>query len=203
VTTIELIFSVDPMDDDVVWEIYEKFDAVVATHSGITLIEVSVEGNHPVRAAKKAVRELERIDGVHVLRCYEDLVSRADIAERASATVQAVGHWIRGTRHKGHPFPQAFNLVNGGVWLWGEVNNWLARVGKPVDNAYYPSREDHLEVNKWITERCFVRQLALTSGTSSNWKHVDEITPALVRRDSGNAVFSWREFTAVQNAADV
>lgn len=190
VSTVELIFAVDALADETVWRIYDEFDAVIATHGGVTLLEVTTEGRTPVLAAKDVVRRLEVLGGVRVQRCYEDLVSRADIAARTKATVQAVGQWIRGNRQKATPFPEAFNLVNGGVWLWGEVNQWLGRVGRTSDDCLYPSREDYIEINRWIVDRSMHRRISSISHEEVPWTRAAGITAASIRKDSA-PLFSW------------
>lgn len=147
----ELIFAVDDLSDDVIDQIYDRYDAIVAGHETVTLLTVTAEGATPFTAAKAVVRDLESIDGVVVRRCYEDLVSRRDIAERCEVSPQAVGQWIRGDRHKGHTFPDPFNLVAGGIWLWGEVNSWLRRSGLKYYEIAYPCRDDYAEINRWIS----------------------------------------------------
>ncbi|GAA3430540.1 hypothetical protein [Kutzneria kofuensis] len=151
-TEFELIFAVDQLTDDAIDAIYDRYDALVAGHGDMTLLTVTAEGPTPVAAGKTAVRDLELLAGVIVQRCYEDLVNRKDIAERCNVSPQAVGLWIRGDRQRKHPFPQPFNLVGGGVWLWGEVNEWLRRTYKPQDDVHYPCRDDYAEINRWIAE---------------------------------------------------
>lgn len=88
---------------------------------------------------------------VGVIRLYEDLVTRQDIADRTSTTRQAVGNWVRQERrdHRadgGSPFPDPYNIVGRGVWLWSEVNEWLLQRGKG-DGLRYPSASDYAKVN--------------------------------------------------------
>lgn len=188
--TYELIFAVDELADDTVWSIYEEFDALVATHGALTLLTVSVPGANAVRAAKSAVEELERLQGVRVKRCYEDLVSRMDIAERTEATPQAVGQWIRGTRHRDQPFPEPFNLVSGGVWLWGEVNQWLRRVGKKADDQQFPCKEDYADINKWLNERRI--RLQLPRGTKATaWHRGPDVPKVHMAHGPGTRSFDW------------
>nr|BFF01114.1 hypothetical protein GCM10020241_27890 [Streptoalloteichus tenebrarius] len=156
----ELIFAVDEMAEDAVWTLYEHFDALVATHGATTILTVTTPGPTAPVAAKNVVPQLERLANVVVRRCYEDLVNRVDIAERCRTTPQAVGQWIHGKRLRETPFPEPFNLVNGGVWLWGEVNEWLRRVGKQCDDVHFPCRDDYYEINHWLSERRAQRRIA-------------------------------------------
>lgn len=151
----EVIFEVDELDDGTIDAIYDRFDALVSAHAGLTLLTVTASGPTAVVAAKRAVEELEGKDvRVIVRRSVEDLVTRVDIANRCGTTPQAVGQWIRGTRQRQVSFPAPYSLVTGGIWLWGEVNEWLRRVGKPHEaELCFPRREDHDELNLWLKER--------------------------------------------------
>jgi hypothetical protein len=153
-TDFELTFEVDELPDDVLDAIDQEFDAVVSGHPGLTLITVLVPGVTALGAAKTAVKKLEHLPGVVVRRICEDLVNRRDIAERSNVSIQAVGQWIRGDRHKFNAFPQPFNFVGGGVWLWPEVNDWLRRTEKEFDESVaFPCRNDYYEINRWISHR--------------------------------------------------
>jgi predicted DNA-binding transcriptional regulator AlpA len=87
-------------------------------------------------------------------RTYPDFVSRADIAERAAKTRQAVDLWVRGDRQK--DFPRPVHLVGGGVWLWRDVRNWLQQErikNVPEDDTDYPSMDDHAVIDNQLTRR--------------------------------------------------
>lgn len=148
----ELIFDVDELTDEAIDEIYDRYDAIVAGHGDRVLLTVTVPGTNAVSAAQSAVRDLETIDGVTVGSCYEDLVSKTDIGRRIGVSPQAVGQWIRGDRHRAHVFPKPYNLVSGGVWLWGEVDAWARRVGLTNSDLEYPCQDDYVEINRWIKE---------------------------------------------------
>ncbi len=114
---------------------------------------VSAEGSSAFEAAQSAVANLEQL-GVHVQHTSEDLVTRRDIAERLGLTAQAVGLWVRGERHAEDPFPESFNSVAGGVWLWGDVTAWAHRHGLDVEqDVHFPSREDHARIDAWLADR--------------------------------------------------
>lgn len=146
----ELIFAVDDLSDDIIDQVYDRYDSIVAGHGSVTLLTVTAEGSTALNAAITVIKDLEKIDGVIISRCYEDLVSRRDIADRCEVSPQAVGQWIRGDRQRGYAFPDPFNFVSGGIWLWGEVNSWLRRSGLNHDSISYPCRDDYAEINRWI-----------------------------------------------------
>ncbi|WP_157601562.1 hypothetical protein [Saccharomonospora halophila] len=152
VADVELIFEVDELSEHAIETIYERHDALVEDHKSITLLTVTAPGSTPLAAAKAVIKDLESSAGVTVARCYEDLVSRHDIADRCGVTTQAVGNWIRGDRKGLHRFPAPFNHVSGGVWLWGEVNDWLRRSGFSADEIQHPCREDYALINREIRE---------------------------------------------------
>jgi len=155
----ELMFDVDALDDNATEKIYSTYDALVSSHSDGTTLTITAEGPAAATAAKRLISELDAL-GVTVRRLVEDLVSKADIAARCEATPQAVGQWIRGTRQRSTPFPPRFHRVLGGVWLWGEVNDWLRRVEWPHDDSIeYPCRKDYDEVNGWLSDRDVKRKL--------------------------------------------
>jgi hypothetical protein len=161
----ELMFDVSPLDDDAVERIYASYDALVASHGDGTTLTITAEGRTASLAAKRIVEQLEGLVGLEVSRLVEDLVSKTDIASRCEATTQAVGQWIRGVRHRNQPFPPRFNRVGGGVWLWGEVNDWLRRVNRSQDDILYPCRRDYDEVNAWLLERDVRKKLTSISAT--------------------------------------
>lgn len=148
----ELIFDVDELADEAIDEVYDRYDAIVAGHGDRILLTVTAPGPNAVLAAQAAVRDLESIDGVTIGSCYEDLVSKTDIARRVGVSPQAVGQWIRGNRHRANVFPKPYNLVSGGAWLWGEVDAWLRRTGLADSALEYPCQDDYAEINRWIKE---------------------------------------------------
>ncbi len=157
-TQYEWIFAVDDLADDTIDAVYETYDALVSHHGGLTLLTLTTEGDTAVEAAKTIITQLQRDRRlVRVRRAYEDLVTKADIASRSNTTPQAAGQWVRGKRLREFPFPECFSLAAGGIWLWGEVNDWLRRTGKSADDIEYPRREDYIEVNYWVCKerRCF------------------------------------------------
>lgn len=151
-STFELLFEIHPVTEEVLDGVVEEIDSGHSTHGNTHLLTVWMDGNSALAAAREAVAVLSRL-GVVVIRMYEDLVTRQDIADRAQATRQAVGQWIRGERRLSteRPFPDPYHVVGGGVWLWSEVNAWLAQFGDS-DDVMHPSRCDYPLVNAAILE---------------------------------------------------
>ncbi|MDO5286498.1 MAG: hypothetical protein Q4G45_06695 [Actinomycetia bacterium] len=149
--TCELMLDIDPVDEGLEDAIVSTWDALVATHGESTVLTITAEGFSVESAARSIVAELEEA-GARVRRLLEDLVTRSTIASRTGVTPQAVGLWVRGERQR-TAFPAPYNPATGGLWLWGEVNQWLAANGKPADDIVYPSREDYPRCNAWLLDR--------------------------------------------------
>jgi hypothetical protein len=151
-STFELLFEIHPVTEEILDGVVEEIDSGHSTHGNTHLLTVWMDGHSALSAAREAVAALSRL-GVVVVRLYEDLVTRQDIADRAQATRQAVGQWIRGERRVSaeRPFPEPYNVVGGGVWLWSEVNTWLAQFGDS-DDVMFPNRCDFPLVNASILE---------------------------------------------------
>jgi len=137
---ILLVEEVTPEQEDA---IYGAYDALAGSHTGSTRLTVTAEGATATEAALGLLGFLRSID-VRPIRFCEDFVTRADIAERAGVSRQAVGLWVRGERKSA--FPESYSPVAGGIWLFGEVDCWLrANVSGYVgDDLSYPTRADHI-----------------------------------------------------------
>ncbi len=142
----ELIFEVDPLSETHEASLVNELDVFVGGHGPSALVTITFSGETATQAALAAASRL-RDDGVAIRRLVEDLVTRSTIAERSGKTPQAVGLWARGERHSSDPFPAPYFLAGGGLWLWGEVNGWLARQGYARDPLSHPARADYARVN--------------------------------------------------------
>lgn len=147
----EWTFVVETMSDESVESIYADFDATASSHGGCELLTLTLGGPSASDAAKSAITTLNDRYSVQVVRSYPDLVTRADIAERLEVTIHTVDQWVRGDRWKDKLFPGPFNLVGGGIWLWGDVQEWLRSVGKATAGELaYPGHGDHADVDAGI-----------------------------------------------------
>lgn len=144
-TEFELAFVVpelvDPFDQRVS-RVEESMDMVVTTHGGRSVASVTAGGVDAIAAGRHAAAVLSSC-GLPPERTYPDLVSRQDIADRLDISRQAVGNWVRGERHQGYAFPLPAHAVAGGVWLWGDVVDWLRCTGRESDELDFPTLEDH------------------------------------------------------------
>jgi len=138
----ELTFEVPEMAEEVEDAVADELDAVIAVHSGVTTVTASSPASDCLVAARTLIDVLTRL-GAPPRRLVDDLVTRAEIAERAGVTRQAVGQWIRGERHAAAAFPAPFVFTGGGLWRWGEVVDALASWGIRLDeDVTYPTRRE-------------------------------------------------------------
>lgn len=193
----ELIFETDPIEEPLQDKIDEQFDALISTQGSTFFVTLEVDGPSAAAAALTGATALEQL-GVRVRRLSEDLVTRTDIAERANKTPQAVGAWVRGDRQRqaAAPFPAPYNYVAGGVWLWGEVNEWLARVHpQTADEISYPSREDHTLVNHMLDNRRALKSSTVVNlawTTRDAWTDASAATHVVMSRESfGSRANAW------------
>lgn len=171
------------LDDPRVELIEDEFDGfvVVSGHGArVTLVVDSVSGATAGREAAHALRRL----GVAATRTVPDLVRPSEIAERAGVTRQAVGAWARGER--GENFPAPFVSNERGLWLWGEVNDWLAANGHNHDSdVAYPTRQDHTIIDyHMVTLPTAPAGWVQTAAATTRLRPmpVDVVRPVLVRR---------------------
>ncbi len=102
-------------------------DAAVTAFDGHPALDVDREATTLLDAIASAVTQVESIDGLRVVRVEgEELVSQADIAERAGRSRQAVNHWIkRDADSSGFPEPAYGASTRSPLWRWSAVQAWL------------------------------------------------------------------------------
>ncbi len=146
-TKFELQFQIEPASEDVLDNVIAAVDSGYASHGNVHLLTVWTEADTAIDAARQEALRLASLRVV-VIRLYEDLVTRQDIADRTGTTRQGVGNWVRQERRTGNnrSFPDPYNVVGGGIWLWSEVNDWLEQVGK-ADGLAHPTARDYAIFN--------------------------------------------------------
>ncbi|MBI9113624.1 helix-turn-helix transcriptional regulator [Sanguibacter suaedae] len=138
----EMTFEIPAVPEAVEDAVADAMDAVIATHSGVTLLTVEIGADGCVEAARSAIAELRSL-GAPPVRLVDDLVTRSQIADRTGVTRQAVNLWVNGQRQAGTVFPAPFVLAGGGLWLWGEVVEALRARGTEIDDGVaFPTRRD-------------------------------------------------------------
>ena len=103
-------------------------DALVGRPDGGQYIEFDREAAELVEAVLSAVTDIERVEGVKVVRIADAaLVSMADIAARTGRTREGVRLLVTGARGPGG-FPPPVTDPRGRyrLWRWSDVERWLA-----------------------------------------------------------------------------
>ena len=103
-------------------------DALIGRTDGIQYVEFDRESAGLVEAVLSAVADIERVDGVHVVRIADaGLVSMADIGVRTGRTREGVRLLVTGARGPGG-FPPPVTDPRGRyrLWRWSDVERWLA-----------------------------------------------------------------------------
>ncbi|WP_255789208.1 helix-turn-helix transcriptional regulator [Mycobacteroides abscessus] len=154
----------DPADERIDHATEFVPNLVVSTDGDLTVATALVHGVDAIEAGVEAAKALET-SGIRVLRTYQDLVTRQDVADRLGVTRQAVGNWVRGERHDDTPFPSPVSRVAGGVWLWGDVVAWARSCNYDVDEVQLPSLEDHVRLDLLIAAG--VRNVTVSSYSAS------------------------------------
>lgn len=137
------------VDDDWAVDLLEDhLDAMLFRGGGVDLLDISFEGLGAVDAAICAARAVEgHVAELKVVRLDRDLVGIPEIADRAEVSRQNVHQWIKGERRSATPFPQPEGTAGRAqIWLWTEVNSWLAQIAKD-DGCNYPSRADMADID--------------------------------------------------------
>ena len=116
-------------DDETVNAVYEAGcdDATVGYSNGIPLAGFTREAESLEAAILSAIRDLESVDGVRVVRVDDTgLVSMADIAERTGRTRESVRLLVEGKRGPGgFPAPATNPFRRHRLWRWLEVDRWF------------------------------------------------------------------------------
>ncbi len=127
------------IDDEAANELYEAGldDAAIGTLDGRPAIDVDREATTLLEAIATAVRQVESVGGIRVIRVDgEELVTQADIAARTGKSRQAVNHWIkRDAERSAFPAPAYGVGARSPLWRWSEVVAWLGAGVETTDRA--------------------------------------------------------------------
>ena len=136
-----LIVEGPDLDDDAVLDaLYEHgcADALVGRSHGVQYLDFDREAPSLDAAVLSAVADVERLDGVEVVRIADaGLVSMADIAARTGRTRESVRLLIEGERGPGgFPPPATDPRSRYRLWRWPEVSRWFGtHLGSTLDEA--------------------------------------------------------------------
>ena len=118
----------DLQDDMLIDAVFEAGcgDAAIGRIDGIQYVDFDREASSLDEAILSAVADLERIDGVDVVRIADaGLVSMADIAVRVGHTREGVRLLITGARGPGgFPPPVTDPRSRYRLWRWSDVAHW-------------------------------------------------------------------------------
>lgn len=199
--------SVD--DSDIVDLLARDFDAMLFRGGGVDLLDVAAEGTDAFTAALSVARALEStIPKLRLLRLHRDLVGVPEIADRVSVSRQNVHQWIKGSRRSGsHPFPDPEGVAGRArVWLWTEVNSWLAQHNLS-DGVNRPAREEMADIDSALN--CGLQRRSPTS--VERWQRTRSIgmtaiytvssVCVLPEQASQNSPQGWSEIHSVDSLA--
>ena len=121
----------DLQDDALIDALFEAGcdDAAIGRVDGIQYVDIDREAASLDRAILSAVADLERIEGVEVVRIADaGLVSMADIATRIGRTREGVRLLITGARGPGgFAAPITDPRSRYRLWRWSDVAVWFSR----------------------------------------------------------------------------
>ena len=108
-------------------------DAAVGQSDGVQFVDFDREAGTLDGAILSAVDDLERLDGVEVVRIADaGLASLADIAARLGRTRESVRLLVKGARGPGgFPKPVTDPRSRYRLWRWSDVERWFTeRLGE-------------------------------------------------------------------------
>ena len=121
----------DLQDDALIDAVFEAGcdDAAVGRVDGIQYVDFDRDATSLDEAIRSAVADLERINGVAVIRIADaGLVSMADIAARIGRTREGMRLLITGARGPGgFPPPVTDPRSRYRLWRWSDVTHWLTK----------------------------------------------------------------------------
>lgn len=119
----------DLQDDVFIDRLFEAGcdDAAIGRSDGIQYVDFDREAASLDEAVLSAVRDVEHVDGVSVVRVADaGLVSMTDIASRIGRTRESVRLLITGARGPGgFPAPVTDPRSRYRLWRWSDVMHWL------------------------------------------------------------------------------
>jgi predicted DNA-binding transcriptional regulator AlpA len=196
-------------DADIVDLLARDLDAMLFRGGGVNLLDVASEGTDAFTAALSIARTLRMtVPGLRLVRLHRDLVGVPEIADRLNVSRQNVHQWINGSRRGGNStFPAAEGVAGRArVWLWTEVNSWLAHHGLD-DGVNGPNREEMADIDSALN--CGLYQRSPTS--VERWRrtrtigvtaaYTASLIPVLTEVDSQDSPQGWSEVQAVGSLA--
>ena len=146
----ELTFVTDPLTEDQELDLIDNEDAFAGRRGAYGFVTIAEDGLHALAAAQNACYRLQERH-IRVRRAQPELVNQTQIADRVGVSKQAVHKWIlNGLRHT--PFPDEYAWIEGPVWAWEYVNDWLKKVrANGADENRYPTPAEIDDINAWLS----------------------------------------------------
>lgn len=163
--TYELTYITNPIEGDALDAVLATGEVVLACHGGLHFASMDVEAQTAIEAAQRGAEWLSSRD-VFVLRLDHDLVTQAEIANRAEVTPSAVSQWVNG-KHDPNGFPTPYAWARGGLWAWGDVLEWL-QVQRRDDSGVIAPRPS--EVDQFNVQWSRVRTQMFSRPLETTWK---------------------------------
>lgn len=124
-----IVDGADMQNETVVNSLFESGcdDGLVGSADGVQFVDFDREEANLNEAVLSAVADVERVDGVRVLRLAgAGLVSIADIAARTGRTRESVRLLVSGARGPGaFPPPVTDPRARYRLWRWSDVERWF------------------------------------------------------------------------------
>lgn len=126
-----LVISGDIQAQETIEALFERGcdDATFGTVDGVGYGDFHRESPSSLDAVVSAVRAVESVPGLRVLRVEpDDLVTAAEIAKRLGRTRESVRLLIAGERGDGtFPAPMSHLRTRNRLWRWSDVASWAQR----------------------------------------------------------------------------
>lgn len=132
-----IVDGADLQDEAVANRLFESGcdDALIGSTDGVQFIDFDREADSLDEAVLSAVADIERVEGVHVVRAVDaGLATMTDIATRTGRTREGVRLLVSGARGPGG-FPPPVTDPRGRhrLWRWSDVQRWFrSEVGEEI-----------------------------------------------------------------------
>ena len=131
-----LVLSGDLDEEAVLDALFENGcdDATFGMIDGVGYADFFREAEAFAEALRSAIRDVETVDGLRVLRVEpDDFVTMKEIADRLGRSRESIRLWVRGERGPGG-FPPPFSHLKARsrLWKWSDIVTWIEQVGLDV-----------------------------------------------------------------------
>lgn len=156
----ELIFVIDPIDETTEGALLDDdVNVLITGRLHRAFVEVDADG---IEDAVRQGADVLYKHGAHPRRLHLDIVTKADIAERAEVSKPTVARWVSERSTVTRQFPEEHTYgPTGPMWAWGDVNSWLRRNSKEVfDGAHTLNRREVELANGYLRAYALERNIS-------------------------------------------